>query len=532
MRGSVYGVDTGRVTHPKRLLLLLCTVLGLSAVAACGTTVPQAAQGGAGGGQLAPALGAPGASSSSDGTDGGSATTPAGSQAAAGTVQPGPGGVATGAGPAAAAPGSRVNGTGGTSSRSGATVPASGPGWDSKHVYLGVLTQKDFQAAAASVGYSGIDPGDTRAQAQAVVDDLNRRGGVFGRTLVLRTFDVPTIASAQNPETYAAQACTQFTQDTPVVAVVNILYTMDTRNFRYCFAKHHVPLFNAGDGGVSRSDRTLAPYFYSLGTPSWEALAPVLVRRLKAQSYFQGWNPRTSSTTTAPPVVGVLVADTINGHENEAAIVGSLKAAGITKVFTYAYPPPGSDIDGAVLNFAQNGVTHVISDDIELVTFQIHAQNQGYAPRYGINTYNAPGLNLTQLGPKQQQIGEVGVGYAPAFDVVAANEPKVMGGGISTCRAMMAAAHVRNSDRLADAFALLVCDAVRLAARGMLDGGGLSGSAISAGAAAAGPGFQPAFAFRSGLSAKRQFMPAEARDLAYVQSCSCFRYASGTSFAM
>lgn len=394
------------------------------------------------------------------------------------------------------------------------------------------MTQKDFQNAAASLGYSGIDPGDTKAQAQAVVDEFNRHGGVFGRTLVLRTYDVPTISSAQNPETYAQSACTWFTQDAPVVAVFNIVFTIDTQNFRQCFAKHHLPLFNAGDGGVSKADVALAPYFFSLGTPSWDVLAPVLVRRLKAQSYFQGWDTRLSRTSAAPPVVGVLVSDTTHGHEDGAAIEASLRSAGYTKVLTYAYPPPGNDIDGAVLNFAQNGVTHVISDDIELVTFQIHAQSQKYAPRYGINTYNAPGLNLTQLGPPSQQIGEVGVGYGPAFDVTAANEPSGGTPGVKACRAMMSRAHVTSSDRLAEAFALLVCDAVRLGVSGMIDAHGLDGRTISAGAMADGPRFQPAFAFRSGLGTQRQFMPAAARDLAYVPGCSCFRYASTATFPM
>jgi ABC-type branched-subunit amino acid transport system substrate-binding protein len=509
----------------------LCLFLAVGVASACGTTVPNAASGAAGGSQLNPSFSAaapPGGADVSAGSTAG-ASAPGGA-APPSSNQPGLDRAAPEAGSASGLPGSVGNK--GDTSAAGARIPESGPGWDSKHIYLGVMTQKDFQSAAASLGYSGIDPGDTRAQAQAVIDDVNRHGGVFGRSLALRTFDVATIASAQSPESYAQAACTHFTEDAPVVAVINIVLTMDTSNFRHCFAKRHVPLFNAGNGGVSRSDRALAPYFYSLGTPAWEVLAPVLVRRLQAQNYFQGWNPRTSRATAAGPVIGVLVADTITGHEDEAALVASLKAAGFTKIFTYAYPPPGSDIDGAVLNFEQNGVTHVISADIELVTFQIHAQNQGYAPRYGINTYNAPGLNLTQLGPKQQQIGEVGVGYAPAFDVVAAHEPKVMGGGVGTCRAMMAKAHVKNSDRLADAFALLVCDAVRLAEEGMVEGRGLSGAAVSAGAMAAGPSFQPAFAFRSGLSTKRQFMPAEVRDLAYVQACSCFKYQAERSFGM
>lgn len=233
----------------------------------------------------------------------------------------------------------------------------------------------------ASVGYSGIDPGDTQAQAQAVVDDVNRQGGVFGRKLVIRTFDVPTLGSAQNPDSYAQQACSYFTQDAPVVAVFNIVHTMDNTSFRSCFAKKRIPLFNGAVSVLVKADAAkLAPYFYSLATPAWDVLAPVLVARLKAQGYFGGWDARLSKPTTAKPVIGVLVSDTPLGHADEKVITTSLKAAGYDKIVTYAYPPPGSDIDGAVLNFAQNGVTHVISDDIELVTFQIHPQSQKYAP--------------------------------------------------------------------------------------------------------------------------------------------------------
>jgi hypothetical protein len=441
-------------------------------------------------------------------------------------VQPSTGGSRATTGTTSTTPGEAVR-------PNASAVATTGRGWDAGHVYLGVMTQKDFQKTFAAVGYSGIDPGDTQAQAQAVVDELNHQGGVLGRQVVIRTFDVPTLSSAQNPDQAAQQACTYFTQDAPVVAVLNIVATMDNANFRSCIARHQLPLFDGAIAPQSNAEAaSLSPYFYSLATPAWDTLAPVLVARLKAQGYFQGWDPRLSKVTTAPPVIGVLVADTTLGHADEKAISGALKAAGYTRVVTFAYPPPGSEIDGAVLNFQQNGVTHVISDNVELVTFQIHAQSQRYAPRYGINTYNAPSTNLEPLGPPSQQIGEVGVGWGPTLDVSAANDPGAFGSGVTTCKGIMAKHGVTSSDRLAEVFAMIVCDAVRLGVQGMITGKGLDGRSIFAGVAAKGPTFPSAFTFASGLSAQRPLMPAAVRDIAYVQACSCFRYTSSVLHRM
>lgn len=468
-----------------------------------------------------------GGDATSSSSSGAGATTSSGGAGAGSTSTNAPGSTSV---PSAAqtAPGTNPgarNVTGGLS--------ATGRGWDANNVYLGVVTQKDFQKTFASVGYSGIDPGDTQAQAQAVVDDLNRKGGVFGRKLVIKTYDVPTLDSAQNPSAYADRICSFFTQDAPVVAVFNIVHTMDNATFRTCFAKNRLPLFNGAVSVLAQADAAkLSPYFFSFATPTWDALAPVLVARLKAQGYFGGWDPRLSQPTTGKPVIGVLVSDTSLGRSDEAVITASLKKAGYTDIVSFAYPPPGSDIDGAVLNFAQNGVTHVISDDIELVTFQIHAQSQKYAPRYGIHTYNAPSTNLEPLGPPSQQIGEVGVGWGPTLDTAADNDPGVFGPGVSTCRALMAKNHVTSSDRLAEAFAMIVCDSVRLGVRGMLAGEGLDGLSIFRGTTQSGPNFEPGFTFRSGLDAQHVFVPSGVRDLAWNSGCSCFRYVGTTTHRM
>lgn len=50
-----------------------------------------------------------------------------------------------------------------------------------------------------------------------------------------------------------------------------------------------------------------------------------------------------------------------------------------------------SQVQGAVLRFKAMGITHVIIWDdngISTLFFMINAENQGYRPRYGINSGN------------------------------------------------------------------------------------------------------------------------------------------------
>lgn len=96
----------------------------------------------------------------------------------------------------------------------------------------------------------------------------------------------------------------------------------------------------------------------------------------------------------------------------------------------------------------------------------------------------------------------------------------------------MAKNHVTSSDRLAEAFAMIVCDAMRLGVRAMVDGQGLDAQSIFAGATRAGASFSSGFTFASGLSADRLFMPAAVRDLAWNPGCSCFRYVGKTTSRM
>ena len=409
-------------------------------------------------------------------------------------------------------------------------IPTTGKGWDAKYVYVGVTTQKDAQSVYKTAGFDGVNPGDTGAQAQAVADDINRRGGILGRQIKLVLRDLPTLSTATNADSAANSSCTYFAEDHPVVAVVSMLSVLDVPSWRACMAKAHIMLLSAASHPVDDTEaHDLAPYFVQLLGLSWDALAPPFIGVLNQQHYFDGWDPHVGRPSpAAKPKVGILVVDTPGGARQATAIKKALAAAGYTDSLTYAYQFPGNQIQPAILYFNGNGVTHVISTDIELLAFQQNAESQHYRPRYGVNTFNAPQNNLESFAIGGQNGGAVGAGWSPAFDVSAANDPGPSATpGKSACAAIMATGKVQNSGRLAEAFSYAECDGMLLIAQGAAAGGGLAGANIFDGLMRTGATFRPSLTFSSALTAGRSFVPQTIRALAWVDGCSCFKYAAG-----
>ncbi|MGZ6825965.1 MAG: ABC transporter substrate-binding protein, partial [Mycobacteriales bacterium] len=481
-------------------------VLGtaLLVLAGCGSTVQvrSTATGVLGDGlsQAQPGAAAPGSAGAVAGTTGTAASTGAVASAptAAGATAAGAAG-AQGGGGATAGPGVPTQGLGAQAATGG--IPPTGRGWDRTHVYIGVTTQKDAQAAFANAGASGIDPGDQEGDANAVVAELNRRGGLFGRRIQVVFKDESTVSTAQDPNTAGSAACTYFTQDHPVVALLNPVTLMDVPSFRACMAKAHVPLLSASVAAVDdQVGRALAPYFYQSTAPSWNALAPTLMTQLKAEGYFSGWDVRTSRVTSAKPRVGVLVSSDDVGIRIGQLLTKTLADAGYPGAVVYQYAQGNTDLSAAVLQFSGNGVTHVIAADSTLVAFQLSASSQGYRPRYAVTTYNAPLGFLQDVAPKDQQVGDVGVGWAPAFDVDDQHDPGSTGPGEVECLAMLKkGGQTFTGKRLALTLALAFCDGFRLLDQGAVAGGGLSGQQLFAGIQKVAPRFSTAFSFATGL---------------------------------
>jgi hypothetical protein len=401
-------------------------------------------------------------------------------------------------------------------------------------VYVGVATQKDVQQAFETVGVGGLNAGDQEAAARAVANELNRRGGLFGRKIQIVFRDHKTIATAQDPSGTAQATCTYFTQDRPVVAFLNPVTLMDGAPLRSCFAKARVPLFNASLASLDQqASQVYAPYLYASVAPVWDPLIPVLMSRLKAEGYFTGWDATNGTKTASKPKVGILIKTDEISDRIAARIGRAVTAAGAPDPQVYSFKD-GSEMQSAVLQFRGRGVTHVIATDGgALLGFMLAAEDQTYRPRYGLSSFLTPAVLMEGTAPPRQLVGAIGVGWSASVDVDDANDPGPSGPGETECAGIFKKAGLDfTGKRLAEAVAFAFCDGLRLIVSAAIDGKGLAGPQVAQGMQAAGPALSSAFGFGNGLGPGRYYLPGAVRDVAYVESCTCFRYLSRTNYQL
>jgi hypothetical protein len=415
----------------------------------------------------------------------------------------------------------------------GGQLPASGRGWDAQNVYVGVITENDAQKVTQGLGLTNLDPGNQEFDAQTVANSINAAGGIFGRKLVLKFYDEATFALLASPDTQAASACTHFTQDQPVIAVVNSVTIIDTPVFKSCFADNHVPLFEGSQQPTdTKALNGLGGYVVSVLSPSYTDMAPVLVARLKAEGYFTRWNTATGQPGSAPVKVGLLTPHDPTGFVAAGLLSKALARAGYPPAATYSYSSSGAGSGteaSAAVQFRAKGITHVIGTGLNSYLFMTPAETQGYRPRYGVSTFNAPGVLLQNNVPKPQLSGALGIGVDPTADVDTAHDPGIVSASERSCLATMHAVGQNfNGRRLAEAVALFDCDVFHLIRLSALAGGGLTPATILRGVGIAGPRFVPAETFSSGLAPGQLALAGSARDLAWSTGCECFHYTSTT----
>jgi hypothetical protein len=522
-----------------RRLAAAGAVIAIGVLAGCGTTVPLSTREATYGGPVASTSG------QSDQSDGlGDTTGAAPATTAVPTFAPPPLSAPTSGGGSSLSPtsvASTVAGSGKVGGKTSKTptaavkIPTTGRGWDAHDVYIGVMTVNDFSTAAAALGAKDADPGNQEEDAQTVAGLINKRGGLFGRKVVITYENVSTASLLVNAAGDASAACTHFTQDRPVIAVFNDISPIDLPSFRSCFAQAKVPLFEASIQSISRSAlNSLGGYVTSVVSPTYTDLAPTFVARLQAERYFSGWNVTNATAGSAPVKVGIIAENTPYDLQAAQELSGALARDGHAPVaqFNYTLGASGttSNLSSAVLQFRSRGITHVIGADAGTGAFMVQANSQHFYPRYGINTINLPASSLTPDAPKKELQGALGIGWYPSLDVNSAQDPGYLSAAGKTCVSALVKAQ-KYVARFAFGIGTSYCDGFGLIRAAILAGGGFTGADVVHGEALAGATYTPSGTFSSNLHSGDWAIPGSGRDLGWISKCQCFEYLSKTDYA-
>lgn len=412
---------------------------------------------------------------------------------------------------------------------------------DSK-VYVGVTYQTGADAANRALG-NNLTTGDEQADAQAVINDINSRGGVAGRKLVPVWYDYQ-VADARPYTTIDAEACAKFTQDNHVFAVAG---TGLTDNFDACIDHAGALLTNsAGIIGPDENFFRKYPYDFQAGYVSQDRMMAAEAQSLLRQNYFTGWDANTGNPSKVnKPKIGIISFDTPNWsdplhHVFLPALSRSGHPVDPADVQEITYPAQTSQagdsvaqIQSAVLKFRQDGVTHVIGFDGN-GSMTLHMLNnmrgQHYYPRLGINSASAVEVLATQYHEDAQSFnGAVGLGWLPLLDLPPGEGDKYFSSHTHECIKMV---ERRTGQKFADvnsaSIALSYCDELYLIADAINNAGTIVNRDTARAAIEALHGGFPS-AGTYGL----YFSPAQhdgieyGYDLVFVKSCTCTKFVRG-----
>jgi hypothetical protein len=396
----------------------------------------------------------------------GGAGSPAASQSAAGA------GTGTGAGNrAGGANTGNATTAGGTSAagRGCTSPPGGGQGVTATQIKVAVAVTNIVGPAANSI--FGIPSADVQHAAyQAVIDDVNKHGGVACRQLA-PTFYVVNPADTASEQ----QVCLTIAQS-------GAFATFDTGSLSVapgvpaCFAQHHVAFFSA----IALEESTIRqffPYLFAMG--SYQELYHAAAFALQARGAF---DPATGFKK-----LGYIYHDcfkeAVDGYR------GWLRDAGVpdAAVVTYdvgcasGFASP-SDIQQAILKFKREGVTHLTEAQFtgDFATFTNVAQQQGFHPKYVIPD---DAIMATSYGSSRPNADNID--GAVAITITAGGEEHTPGippsPGTARCDTIMKPLGIQtvrqvNSDALGDA-----CDLIWMFQAGIEHAPSLQPAALPAG---------------------------------------------------
>ncbi|MEY2470682.1 MAG: hypothetical protein QOK28_11 [Actinomycetota bacterium] len=420
---------------------------------------------------------------------------------------------------------------------------AFGPGVTADKIFIG-LAYPTGNSANAAIGAAGITQGDPKAEDEAVIDDINKHGGLAGRK-VEGVFHPVDANSAAPWDVIDQQQCDDWTQDHKIFAALAEPVS-DSDTMAGCLDQRGAALISPQLSTSDAARFRRLPAYIELISMGLDRAATAEVSALKAQGWFSGWDSASGAPGPTKAKVGIVTYEGAAwAHAVDQTLVPALRAAGypvspddIVRVSrestTSDEASTGAQSSSAVLKLRRDGVSHVIVFDRKAVLtlfFTRAAESQHYRPRYGLTTQN--GVQALMDGaalPAAQLAGAKGIGFYPGLDLPTA----VSQGAAYTndtkkkCLAVMKAHNITFSDANAESVGMNTCstwwflrDAINAS------GGVLTRAGLLDGIAKLGTSYLTAVNFVNRFSATQHDGVGAYRYLAFDEGCSCMKYTSG-----
>jgi predicted small secreted protein len=500
-----FGTPTSRRLFPG---VIVAVALSL---AACGTTV-QGAGSNRGSNDLS--LGGNGASA---GPGGGATagTGPLGTGTAPGT---GPGSVPT--------DGSSVGG-GAASLPSGNVVSSN----SAAPLLIGVVDEKNAGTGDAALGAQNSDPGNFKADYNAIIKYINAHGGIAGHPLqpVFANFDA---TSSDSISTQEQRACNTWTHDHHVFAIL----VGQSDLLKTCAARAGIVQLSIEESSTDSTGFARYPALVEITAVGLDREGPVTVNGLNKLGYFRGVTSKQLGIVTwdLPPF----------HHAVDHGYLPALHALGLDVSSTHRrylhVPDTASDVGAtsndaraAAFKFAQDGVTNVLILDghagiatggVVHLEFMLNAETLHYRPRYGLNETAAYSAGAGTY-PKQQQHNAVGVAWSPGADGSSNPDPgSPWANARVRCIKIFQDAGINASTDNADANLIGICDEIffmQVVASRV--SGPLSTASFINSVARLGSAYQTAGTYATSFAGRRDGA-SRGRTVHFVDSCTCYQY--------
>ncbi|HVF76458.1 MAG TPA: ABC transporter substrate-binding protein [Acidimicrobiales bacterium] len=361
----------------------------------------------------------------------------------------------------------------------------------------------------------------SKEAAQAVVDWMNKNGGIAGRKIVPIYHEYPVHAAAQaSTRSQAEQStCDAFTQDAKAFAALPLFSSEGI--FNTCAAKRKMISTVIGNlDEIMDKKRTaeLGAYWYRLDGMGGERREEVTVAQLQRRGFFAPGSK-----------VGLLITDTPTARRLSEQVLEPALARIGANVVEKAYYFDDQNLSTTVLRFQTLGIDRIMwgncfSCQVSVANFMATAQNQDYDPVYGLTTQNTIGALRTLGAPKEQLVNAVAFGWKPGTDLATNNVEPPRPGPQATCRQAIVEAGMGNDfppgyEGVYEA----ICEQLFFLKRGLEAAPSLTAEGLRQVVESQGP--QPGVGtFRVHFTKDRHDGVVAVRDLYFGAQCDCWSY--------